>query len=167
MLIGSQAFQETPKCHAPAIMLALIPNLASWATGQINGALSAAGMAVGGLNHDQLETLVGKMKNEGVLYHGLQILGGGAILGGLILGAIAVCIIDRNFKKASGFALAGAILTFFGFMHGERIGLGQTPVVAASYVAVSIILFSCGKYTVLAPKPVESAAEPAGESLPA
>ena len=25
MLIGSQAFQETPKSHAPAIVLALIP----------------------------------------------------------------------------------------------------------------------------------------------
>ena len=43
MLIGSQAFQETPRSHAPAIMLALIPNLASWALNQINGALSAAG----------------------------------------------------------------------------------------------------------------------------
>ncbi len=167
MLIGSQAFQETPKSHAPAIMLALVPNLASWAIGQINGTLSAAGVAVSGLNHDQLETLLGKMKNEGVLYQGLQILGGGAILGGLILGAIAVCIIDRNFKKASGFALAGAILTFFGFMHGERIGIGQTPLVAASYVFAAVILFGCGKFVLVTPKPVESRVEPQGESLPA
>ena len=36
-------------------------------------------------------------------------------------------IIDRNFMKASGFALAGAVLTFFGFMHGEQIGIGETP----------------------------------------
>ncbi|MGO8697572.1 MAG: regulator [Limisphaerales bacterium] len=167
MLIGSQAFQETPKSHAPAIMLALIPNLASWAVSQINGTLSAAGVAVGGLSHDQLEALVVKMKNEGVLYHGLQVLGGGAILGGLILGAMAVCIIDRNFKKASGFALAGAVLTFFGFMHGEKIGIGQTPVVAASYLSVSVILFRCGKYFAVAPKASESAAEPPGESVPA
>jgi AGZA family xanthine/uracil permease-like MFS transporter len=167
MLIGSQAFQETPKSHAPAIMLALIPNLASWAVSQINGTLSAAGVAVGGLSHDQWEALVVKMKNEGVLYHGLQVLGGGAILGGLILGAIAVCVIDRNFKKASGFALAGAILTYFGFMHGEKIGIGQTPVVAASYISVSLIFFSCGKYFAVAPKASESAAEPPQESVPA
>jgi adenine/guanine/hypoxanthine permease len=167
MLIGSQAFQETPKRHAPAIMLALVPNLASWAIGQINGTLSAAGIVVGRLSQDQAEALVGKMRNEGVLYHGLQVLGGGAILGGLILGATAVCIIDRNFKKASGFALTGAILTFFGFMHGEGIGIGRTPVVAASYVAVAVILFCCGQFVVVAPKPVESAAEPHGESSPA
>jgi AGZA family xanthine/uracil permease-like MFS transporter len=167
MLIGSQAFQETPKRHAPAIMLALIPNLASWAISQINGALSAAGVVVGGLNRDQLEALIGKLKNEGVLYHGLQVLGGGAILGGLILAAMAVCIIDRNFKKASGFALAGAILTFFGFMHGERIGIGQTPAVAASYLAVSVILLGCGKFVLTAPKVARDTAVPNGESLPA
>ena len=39
--------------------------------------------------------------------------------------------------KASGFALAGAVMTFFGFMHGERIGIGQTPAVAVSYLVVA------------------------------
>jgi len=87
--------------------------------------------------------------------------------GGLILGATAVCIIDRNFKKASGFAFAGAILTFFGFMHGERIGIAQTPVVAASYVIVSVILLGCSKFVVVAPKPVEMPADPHGETLAA
>ena len=29
MLIGAQAFQETPRAHAPAIVLALTPNLAA------------------------------------------------------------------------------------------------------------------------------------------
>src|SRR5919201_375235 len=43
MLIGSQAFQETPKHHAPAIVLALIPNVAAWGKLQIDSALGAAG----------------------------------------------------------------------------------------------------------------------------
>jgi AGZA family xanthine/uracil permease-like MFS transporter len=30
MLIGAQAFQETPKNHAPAIVLSLTPHLAAW-----------------------------------------------------------------------------------------------------------------------------------------
>src|ERR1700716_960597 len=38
MLIGAQAFQETPKAHAPAIVLALIPNIAAWGKTQIDGA---------------------------------------------------------------------------------------------------------------------------------
>jgi AGZA family xanthine/uracil permease-like MFS transporter len=73
------------------------------------------------------------------------VLGGGSILGGLVLGAIAAFIIDRQFPKAAAFALAGATLTFFGFMHGEAIGIGQTPTVAISYLAVSGILFACAK----------------------
>src|SRR5204863_2726030 len=31
MLIGSQAFQETPRSHAPAIILSVVPHLAAWA----------------------------------------------------------------------------------------------------------------------------------------
>src|SRR6202167_4483627 len=43
MLIGAQAFQETPRRHAPAIVLAVLPNLAAWTKNQIDGALGAAG----------------------------------------------------------------------------------------------------------------------------
>jgi hypothetical protein len=43
MLIGAQAFQETPKHHAPAIVLALIPNIAAWGKLLIDSALGAAG----------------------------------------------------------------------------------------------------------------------------
>jgi hypothetical protein len=35
-----------------------------------------------------------------VLYHGLEVMGGGSIIAGLILGAIAVFIIERDFVKA-------------------------------------------------------------------
>jgi AGZA family xanthine/uracil permease-like MFS transporter len=121
----------------------------------INGALAAAGTIVPALTPEQLAELTAKMKNEGVFYSGLHVLGGGSILGGLVLGAIAAFIIDRKFKNAAGFALAGAVMTFFGFMHGERIGIAQTPVVAVSYFIVSGILFVCSKVVVVAPRPVE------------
>ena len=64
------------------------------------------------------------MALQGVLYHGLEVMGGGAILSGLVLGAIGVFIVEREFAKASAFALAGALLTYFGFMHGEAVGIG-------------------------------------------
>ena len=155
MLIGSQAFQETPKRHAPAIILALTPHLAHWAVTLMNGALAAVGtFAV-------TAELAGKMKDQGVLYRGLEILGGGSILGGLILGAVAVCIIDRNFMKAAGFALAGAIMTFFGFMHGHQIGIAHDPTVALSYLVVAVIFAGCAKLVVVEPK-TKGALEGAG-----
>ena len=90
-----------------------------------------------------------------MLYHGLAVVGGGSILAGVVLGAIATFIIDREFFKAAGFAVAGAILTFFGLMHGESIGIGQTPAVAIAYMLVAVTLFGCGQFaSVAAPAPV-------------
>ena len=86
--------------------------LAAWAKNQIDGALGAAGTTASAVGLD-------KLGDQGVLYHGLSVLGGGATLGGLMLAAIAVFIIEREFFKAAGFAVAGAVLTFFGLMHGE------------------------------------------------
>ncbi len=136
MMIGSQAFQETPKRHAPAIILALTPHLAAWGKLLIDNSLGAAGTNAATVGLDKL----GKV---GVLYQGLSILGGGSILAGLILGAIGVFIIDRQFVKAATFSGAGALLTFFGLMHGEMIGFNQTPLVAFSYLMVSGVLIGC------------------------
>jgi AGZA family xanthine/uracil permease-like MFS transporter len=147
MLIGAQSFQETPKSHAPAIILALTPHLAAWGKLQIDGALHAAGTNVAAVGFD-------KLGNEGILYKGLEVMGGGSILGGLILGAIGVFIIDRNFMKASMFSLAGAVLTFLGFMHGEKIGFGESPVMALSYLGVATVLFACARSGAVAKVPM-------------
>ena len=148
MLIGSQAFQETPKRHAPAIILALMPQIAAWGKGQIDGALSAAGTNAAAVGLD-------KMANVGVLYHGLEVLGGGATLAGIVLAAIAVFIIDREFNKAAAFAVTGAVLSFFGLIHGEAIGFARSPAVAVSYLAVAAILMACAKFAVTVPRPME------------
>jgi AGZA family xanthine/uracil permease-like MFS transporter len=154
MLIGSQAFQETPKAHAPAIVLALTPHLAAWGKLQIDNSLGAAGI------FSVSEELVGKMAQSGINYHGLELMGGGSILGGLILGAIAVCIIDRNFMKSAGFALTGSVMTFLGFMHGrEGIHFGSSPAVAFSYLIVAGVLVGCAKY---AKVPAKAAGEMEG-----
>jgi AGZA family xanthine/uracil permease-like MFS transporter len=133
----------------------------------INKSLAAAGTVVAALSHEQLGDLIGKMKDQGVLYDGLQVLGGGSILGGLILGAIAVCIIEREFMKAAGFAMAGATMTFFGFMHGEQIGIAQTPTVAVSYLIIAGLFAACAKYATVPAKSVEEETEIEGESVPA
>ncbi|MDO9058739.1 MAG: regulator, partial [Bradyrhizobium sp.] len=122
MLIGAQAFQTTPIKHAPAVVLALTPHLAAWATVLISGALGATGMNVGAMHDPAFKS---KMAENGVLFQGLGVMGGGAILTGLVLGALGVFVIERDFLRASGFALAGAVLTYFGFMHGEAVGIGN------------------------------------------
>ncbi len=144
MLIGAQAFQESPKHHAPAIALAFVPHLAAWGKVLIDSVLGAAGTTVAAVGYD-------KLAQVGVLYPGLAKLGEGAILTGLVLPAIAVFIIEREFVKAAGFALAGAVLTFFGFMHGEAVGFAVSPVIAAGYALVAAGLFYCAKVSLPAP----------------
>src|SRR5207253_11378437 len=108
-------------------------HLAAWGKLQIDNSLAAAGTNAAAVGVD-------KLGQTGVLYHGLEVLGGGAILGGLILGVVGVFIIECQFVKAAAFSTAGAALTFFGFIHGEKIGWGQTPIVALSYLAVATVL---------------------------
>jgi AGZA family xanthine/uracil permease-like MFS transporter len=148
-----------------------VPHLAAWALNQINGALTAAGSGMPTLGVEQKAALVSRMAGEGVMYDGLHILGGGSILGGLVLGAIAVFIIERELMKAAAFSIAGALMTFFGFMHGEQIGVAQTPAVAAAYVAMAAVLAGCSKFAVVPagrPQVIEHDLEAAhGEGVPA
>ena len=147
MLICAQAFETTPREHAPAIALSLTPHLAAWATVLLSGALGAAGMNFGAQHAPEF---VAKMAQNGVLFHGLEVMGGGSILTGLVLGAIAVFVIERKFVNASAFALAGAVMTYFGFMHGEAIGIGGgwgvTPGVALAYALVAAGLYAAEKF---------------------
>lgn len=133
MLIGAQAFQESPHKHAPAVVLAIVPTIAAWGTTQINNALGAAGTNANTVGMDALA-------NNGVLYHGMHVLGSGATLAGIILGSIAVMIIDGKLMKAAAFALTGSVLTFVGLIHSEAIGLMKTPAVAAAYFIVAVFL---------------------------
>jgi AGZA family xanthine/uracil permease-like MFS transporter len=146
MLIGSQAFQESPRRHAPAIVVALVPSLAAWGKLQIDNSLNA----IAGI-HLVTPEMIGKMSNVGIMYHGLSILGGGSILAGVILGATTVFIIDREFSKAAGFAAAGGGLTFLGLMHGEEVGAFQNVGVVAAYFAVAAVLLACAKFAALDP----------------
>jgi adenine/guanine/hypoxanthine permease len=150
MLIGAQAFQTTPQSHAPAIVLALTPHLAAWCKTLMDGALGAAGTTAAAIGMEKLGAV-------GVLYHGLEVLGGGAILSGLVLAAIGVFVIEREFAKASAFAAAGAVLTFFGFMHGEQVGIAVTPSVAIAYAIVAAGLFALSSAKVVT-APAASAA---------
>jgi AGZA family xanthine/uracil permease-like MFS transporter len=144
MLIGAQAFQTTPSSHAPAIILALTPHLAAWCKTLMDGALTAAGTSAAAIGMDKLGI-------NGVLYHGLEVLGGGSILAGLVLGAIGAFVIERRFTEAAAFAAAGAVLTFFGFMHGESIGIAVTPTVAAAYAIAAAFLYGLVRFPELAP----------------
>jgi adenine/guanine/hypoxanthine permease len=134
-MIGAQAFQASPKVHAAAVIAALIPNIAQWATGLMDNVLAAAGTSAAQVGED-------KIVGAGVIYTGLKELGEGAILAGLVLGAIVAFIIDRKFLPAGLFALFGAGLSWIGLIHGEKVEWAANPQVALGYLFMAITLFA-------------------------
>src|SRR5258708_36901041 len=136
------------------------------------GSTLNAAQAVGGLAADKVGDVkaaaIAALPQQGVIYHGLEVMGGGSILAGLVLGAVGVFIIERDFVKASAFAFTGAVLTYFGFMHAEAVGfgggVGVTPPVARSYAVCAmgrVMLGRVGTSFDSVPHPVEMHAAPA------
>ena len=132
LVIGAQAFETTPQRHAPAVILAMLPNIASWAQNQVDGALSAAGTSAAQVGFD-------KLAGHGVIYHGLELFGGGGTLTGLMLGATAAFIIDRKFNWAAIYALGATVLAYFGIINGTALGFGNSAQVALGYLLVALI----------------------------
>ena len=83
------------------------------------------------------------------------------MLAGLILGAIAAFIIDRKFEWAALFAAGGAVLSFFGFIHGTALGIGSSAPVALGYLIVAGVCAVLGRQTY--PAPMVLAEEAAAE----
>ncbi|MBW0117660.1 regulator [Pseudonocardia abyssalis] len=140
LLIGAQAFQEVPKRHAIAVVFAIIPNIASWAGGLMTNAVGAAGATPAEVGEEGFA-------NAGLVYHGTLLLGGGAILAGMVLGSIVVFIIDKKFVPAAIYCFIGAALGFIGLIHAESVGWNVGGQIALGYLFAGIILLAFGLLT--------------------
>jgi AGZA family xanthine/uracil permease-like MFS transporter len=166
LVIGAQAFRAVPKAHYAAIVLAIVPNAAAWATGLIDNALAAAGTTASSVGADALT-------QAGVIYGGLKVLGEGAVLAGMVLGAIAVFMIDRRFLWAAGYAAFGAALAAVGLIHGEKVVFFADLEIALGYAFLAL---TCVAFHALRvperiadptdPVDVADAAEAAGRRAP-
>jgi AGZA family xanthine/uracil permease-like MFS transporter len=152
-MIGAQAFQVTPRVHAAAVVAALIPNIASWATGLMDNVLAAAGTSAAEVGNDAIT-------GAGVVYEGTKILGQGAILAGLVLGAIVAFIIDKRFWQAAAFCAFGSALSFIGLIHGEKVEWNANGQVALGYLFAGV---ACAAFTLLKLEPRDTS----GDDVPA
>jgi AGZA family xanthine/uracil permease-like MFS transporter len=134
LLIGAQAFRAVPRAHYVAVVIAVIPNIASWAQTQIDNALGAAGTSAAKVGEQALE-------GNSVVYHGLLILGSGAVLAGMVIGAVTAFIIDRNFVSAGIYLVAASGLTFFGIINAEKVEVNANGGVELGYLLAAAICF--------------------------
>ena len=140
LVIGAQAFQASPANHAPAVVLAIIPNIAEWAKINIDGALGAAGTSADKVG-------MAALGQVGVVYQGMAVLGSGSVLAGMVLGAMAAFIIDRKLTHAAVTAFIGAALAWVGLIHGPALGWMVSPLVSLGYVMFGAICLAMSRQT--------------------
>jgi AGZA family xanthine/uracil permease-like MFS transporter len=155
LLIGAQAFQAVPARHAVAVVFAIIPNIASWAQGQIDNSLAAAGTTAAKVGYANIAA-------NGTIYKGTMLLGGGAVLAGLVLGAITAFLIDKKFFWAAGYAAGGAVLGFIGLLHGAKVGWNIGGQIALGYLFAAVILAAFGLLQMRSAKADTVSADPVG-----
>jgi AGZA family xanthine/uracil permease-like MFS transporter len=119
VVITAQAFQATPRAHAPAVALGLFPAIAAW------GATVAAGAFLGSGGRSMQDLLTSETGTNtlinGFLLHGMNLMERGYIFTCMIVAAIAACLIDRRFRQAAVWSAIGAIAAWSGMTHAYQL----------------------------------------------
>jgi AGZA family xanthine/uracil permease-like MFS transporter len=140
VIMTAQAFQESPKSHALAVALGLIPSLATWALLLIEASVRTAGSTL---------FLMAPKFGADVFVQGVIALSQGFILTSMILAAILALSIERELFKAALWAFAGAGLSSIGLIHAytltaqgvqNKFGFCAAPGFVAGYAATGFVL---------------------------
>ncbi|WP_306115962.1 MULTISPECIES: xanthine/uracil/vitamin C permease [unclassified Roseovarius] len=128
--------------HMAAVTIAMMPHVSAFLMvkwGSLMGALGAAG--VEGIPALGDPALTAAMLQQGAHYSGHLALSQGAILTGLIWGAIVASIIDGDFRNAGGFALAASVMAMFGIIHGASLHWPELGAISGGYLIAAAFLF--------------------------
>ncbi|WP_447556165.1 NCS2 family permease [Vreelandella sp. EE22] len=122
------AFQANDTRYYPAVALAMLPYFANYVMTRFN---RGAGDVVSDISS------------------AIVVMGQGAMFMAIFLGAMTVCAIDHQFRKASAFALIAAGFSFVGLMHAPKLALNAAPQFVMGYLAMALLFlyFSFQKTT--------------------
>ena len=146
IIIVAQAFQETPKEHAPAVALGIVPALAAWGLLMVETGMRAAGKSI-------FDTGLAPFA-QSLAIHGMISLERGFIFTSMILAAIGVALIEREFAKAGGWSLAAALLSALGIIHAyqvapggitSRFGVFAAPEFVWAYLCLALLFFAVAR----------------------
>ncbi len=144
IVIVAQAFQETPKKHAPAVALGIVPALAGWGLLLVETGLRVAGKSL-------FQVGLARFDQESLAIHGMISLERGFIFTSMILSAIGVALIERRFARAAAWSLAAALLSAFGIIHAyeltpsglvSRFGFLAAPDFLIAYLLLAALFYA-------------------------
>jgi len=158
IVIAAQAFQATPRAHAPAVVVGLLPSIGAWGAYMVKAGLHAAGVGVPG-GPPFSAALVEVFQRADIWLDGALRLEQGFILSSMILAAATVAVVERRFILAASWCLGGAALSAVGLMHSYRWApadtvLSLTPAWpwAAGYTVMAVVFAAARWFTVPNPE---------------
>ena len=148
IIIGAQSFQATPSKHAPAVIMGLLPGIAGWGAQLIKTSLRAAGLATA--DHPLSPDLLPIFARADIYLGGAFALEQGQILSAMLLAAMTVFIIERQFAWAGACMLVATAFSWVGLMHSYRWmqsdtvlqpGWGSGSTWATGYLLLALLFY--------------------------
>jgi AGZA family xanthine/uracil permease-like MFS transporter len=159
IVIAAQAFQATPRRHAPAVVVGLLPSIAGWGAYMAKAGLRAAGVGAPGGPPFSPE-LLGVFERMDIWFDGALRLEQGFILSSMLLAAATVAVIERQFVRAGLWCMGGAVLSALGLLHSYRWTSSDTVLslrpawpFVAGYAVMAVIFVLARWVTVPEPEP--------------
>lgn len=161
IIICAQAFIATPPSHAVAVAFALIPHVSDILAKKLSsfsgflaqlpgpdGSESELGKALQAFGSGDLPRELGERlaMDQGIHWVGQTYLSRGAILTGLIWGAMTALLIDGRHLRAAAFALAALVLSLIGFIHAPSLGLHYDLPAVWGYGLMALLFAVTHKY---------------------
>src|SRR5699024_4383230 len=111
------AFQANAKRYYPAVALAMLPYIGNFFMTRLKG---------------QADLL-------NPISTGIIPLGQGAMFTAMMIGAMTVCVIDQQFRRATVFALISAAMAYTGLIHAPKLAWNAAPEFALGYFILALM----------------------------
>jgi len=147
IIMVAQAFQATPREHAPAVAIGLLPGIAAWGALMLKIGMRASGL--GTALHPFTPAILDVLGQADVAARGAFALEQGFLLTSMVWAALTVEVIERRFLRASVWALAGSALSLVGLVHSyaftmadtvQDIAFAKAWPFAVGYAALAVLL---------------------------
>ncbi len=147
MMIVAQAFQATPREHAPAVVVGLLPGIGAWGALMAKNGLHAAGL--GGPAGPFTEGIVNEFLKTDTWIQGAFAIEQGFLFTAMLMSAAVVGVIERRWFVAAAWCACAALLSATGLMHSYRWTPADTALKLApawpfviGYSAMAVLFFA-------------------------
>jgi AGZA family xanthine/uracil permease-like MFS transporter len=147
IVICAQAFQTTPREHAPAVVIGLLPGIGAWGALMAKNGLKAAGLGTDA--QPFTPALVAEFLKTDTWIDGTFSLEQGFLFTSMLLAAATVSVIERKWEAAAMWCAMAALLSATGLMHAYQWTPADTVLklvpawpFAAAYAAMALIFFT-------------------------